>query len=85
MILFLFHAVIALLVAYIVLRSVYESGRRELLLPLGGILLVFLAHCLLSTSSCLECELTNPRCVVEIALFWVFTAWAVVGYLRKHP
>ena len=76
MILFLFHLAIAVILSYILVRAVVESGRKDLVIPIAGIATLFIIHCITFWESCLECSLQEPACIAEIIMFWLFAGWA---------
>ena len=76
MILFLFHLAIAVVLGYVLTRAVIESGRKDLIIPIAGIITLFIIHCVTFRESCLECSLSEPACFAEILMFWLFAGWA---------
>ncbi len=82
MILFAVHAAIAVVLAYILIRAVTESGRKDLIVPVSAIATLFIIHCTTFKSSCLECSLKDPRCVGELVLFWIFASWGVLAVVK---
>ena len=76
MILFFFHLAIAIILGYILIRAVAESGRKDLIIPIAGIVTLFILHCITFQESCLECSLQEPACIAEIIMFWLFAGWA---------
>lgn len=81
MILFAIHLSIAVALGYILIRAVVESGRKDLLIPIAGIVTLFAIHCLTFRESCLQCSLIDSRCVAEILMFWFFAGWAGIRLL----
>ncbi len=78
MILFAVHLAIALLLGYVLVRAVYDSGKKELIIPMSGIATLFIIHCITHGSSCLQCTTSDPGCMAEIILFWLFAGWAIL-------
>ena len=76
--LFLFHMAIAIILGYILIRAVVESGRKDLVIPIAGIVTLFVIHCITARESCIQCSLTDPGCSAEIIMFWLFAGWAVI-------
>jgi len=75
-ILFVFHLAITIILGYILLRAVVESGRKDLIIPIAGIVTLFLIHCATFRESCLKCSVAEPACFAEIIMFWLFAGWA---------
>jgi len=82
-ILFAVHLAIALLLGYILIRAIYESGKKELIAPISGITTLFVIHCVTHGSSCLQCSTSDPECMAEIILFWLFAGWAIIQLWLK--
>ena len=78
MILFAVHLAIALLLGYILVRAVYDSKKKELIVPISAIATLFVIHCVTHGSSCLQCTVSDPGCLSELILFWVFAGWAIL-------
>ncbi|MDN5358236.1 MAG: hypothetical protein PWP76_79 [Candidatus Diapherotrites archaeon] len=83
--LFLFHLAIALGLGYVLIRAVIESGKKDLIIPVAGIVTLFIIHCITFRASCLSCDLNSPNCIAELLLFWLFAIWAVIRLrTNKH-
>ncbi|NPA76457.1 MAG: hypothetical protein GXN93_01735 [Candidatus Diapherotrites archaeon] len=78
MIIFLLHLAIAGILAYVVIRSIVETGRKDLVIPIAGIITIFLIHCISFGETCLQCNITSPKCMGELFMFWFFAGWAII-------
>lgn len=78
MILFFIHLAIAVLLGYLLVEYAVKSGKKDLIIPTAGIVTLFLLHCITFKASCLECSLSDPRCIGELLLFWFFAGWAII-------
>ena len=78
MILFAVHLAIALLLGYILVRTVMESRRKDLIIPIAGIATLFIIHCTTHIASCVDCSLSDPGCAAELIMFWLFAGWAII-------
>ena len=74
---FWFHLVILVLLGAILGYEVWQRGNKRVLVPLMGILALFLFHCLYWGEACTTCDLNSVVCIAELALFWLFIGWGV--------
>ena len=80
---FWFHLIILVILGVILLPPALR-GNRRIAIPLLGLLGLFLFHCIYWGEACTICDVSNPLCVIEIGVFWLFSLWGMVEWWLQY-